>query len=788
MQFILSVPFRLIAILLLFTLFCITWSCTQQSGDGHGGSGSGDPAGSSVDARAGAGPGVFPEAHPEFVGDLTCRTCHAGEWEEWRGSHHDMAMAEPDEETVRGDFSDVTFIDGEDEYRFYRQEGDYLVEAPGPDGESTPFRLVYTFGWEPLQQYLVDIGSGKLQALHIAWDTEREEWFSLYPDDQFEPDDWLHWTGGAMNWNTMCASCHSTDLKQNYIAETDSFHTTYSDINVSCEACHGPGGDHVATMEGSDPDQLSRQRIQQDLRLSKGATQAIEINTCAPCHSLRQELTGEYVHGDSFMDHYDPMLPHPPNYHADGQILEEVYVFSSFLQSRMFHEGVTCSDCHNPHSVELKATINDNKLCMQCHEPRYNTPEHHFHQVQTEASQCVNCHMPGRYYMEVDYRRDHSFRVPRPDQSVMFGTPNACNSCHEDRSAEWAAGAVEEWYGPDRADHFTDTFLQLDADPFDRDESFRSLIADTSQPEIIRATAIWYSGQFPDSESQNLIAEALNSNSPLIRSSAAKALENLISVSGTRPLLRAALDDPVKAVRISAVRSLAADGEGASAAGPASSTSGSMNSFSFDLRNHPERLREYRNYLQVNQYFPQGQMNLARFYELQGETDRAIEAYELTLERDPYFNPARMNLAYLLNESGRNARAEELLRTVVEQEPEFGQAYYSLALLLAEMDRLNEALNYFEQAAELLPEQHRILYNLAVAYQTLGHFEDSEQAYQRVVEAVPDNPDYRYGLITLYMQHRQPQRALEHAERLDQLAPGNLQIRQLIDSIRRELD
>src|SRR5690625_7696865 len=143
-------------------------------------------------------------------------------------------------------------------------------------------------------------------------------------------------------------------------------------------------------MEGSDPDQLSRQRIQQVLRLSKGATQAIEINTCAPCHSLRQELTGEYVHGDSFMDHYDPMLPHPPNYHADGQILVEVYVFSSFLQSRMFHEGVTCSDCHNPHSVEMKATINDNQLCMQYHEPRYNTTVPHSIKDMTESSPRMN--------------------------------------------------------------------------------------------------------------------------------------------------------------------------------------------------------------------------------------------------------------------------------------------------------------------------------------------------------------------------------------------------------------
>ncbi len=745
-------------VLLLFVSFCLVYSC-RQSGDEDETLTDGDQ---------------IPGDHL-FVGDRTCQSCHAGEWESWKGSHHDYAMAEPDEETVRGDFSDVKFTDGEETYRFYRDDDRFMVETPpitDEQGATSTHEIVYTFGWEPLQQYLIDIGDGKLQALHIAWDTERNQWFSLQPDDQYEPDDWMHWTGGSMNWNTMCADCHSTNLQKNYIAEADSFHTTYSSINVSCETCHGPGGEHVEFMNSDDSEGASTERIRQDLILVSETPQLTEINTCAPCHSIRQEMTDNYIHGDEYLDHFDPLLPHPDNYFPDGQIREEVYVYGSFLQSRMHLEGVKCADCHNPHTLELKATINDNKLCMQCHEPEYNSPEHHFHEVNTEGSQCVNCHMTGRYYMEVDYRRDHSFRVPRPDQSERFGTPNACNDCHDDRSAAWASQAIEQWYGEDRPAHFSDVLLKADAEGEGAYTELRALIADTTQPEIIRATAVWYAGQFPATQSAEILEEAILSESPMIRSSAANALENLPS-DMSKPLLTVALEDSVRASRVSAIRGLAEF---------------TSSDFLIDDREHFNRaLQEYKTYLDVNQYFPQGQMNRGQFFEQQGDIDEAMEAYRQALVRDPYFNPARMNLAYLHNSRGENDQAEQLLREVTEQEPEFGQAYYSLGLLLAEQDRLQEAVTQFEKAAGLMPDQSRVFYNWAIALQTLDRPQEAEEAYIKAIEAAPDNPDYRYGIVTLYLQQEQHEAALEHAERLDQLVPNNQQVHQLLRMIEQEM-
>ncbi|MDX1638758.1 MAG: multiheme c-type cytochrome, partial [Balneolaceae bacterium] len=403
----------LLLILTTFMVIGIGFSCTQTGNSG-------------AEKSMQASPGKS-----EFVGLETCQTCHPEQVNTWKGSQHDYAMKQATGDYVRADFGDVTVTHRERTYRFYKENERFMVDAPGPDGTTQTYEIIYTFGWEPLQQYLVEFGRGKLQALNIAWDTEREEWFVLNPEEDIRHGDWLHWTGGAMNWNTMCADCHSTNLQQNYIAQADSFHTTWSSINVSCEACHGPGKQHVEFMQSDRASQATVDRIRQDLQMTAKTPQVTLIDQCAPCHALREKVSPGYRHTGNLLDHFSPTTPHPEAYFADGQIRDEVYVYGSFLQSKMYKKGVQCTDCHNPHSLELKANVTDNTLCMQCHEPRYNTRDHHFHEPNTESSQCINCHMPGRYYMEVDFRRDHSFRVPRPDLSARFGNPNACNDCHE---------------------------------------------------------------------------------------------------------------------------------------------------------------------------------------------------------------------------------------------------------------------------------------------------------------------------------------------------------------------
>lgn len=711
-------------------------------------------------------------SNQQFVGDQTCQGCHSQQVTDWKGSHHDYAMKKATEESVRGNFSNTTFTHRGNTYRFFQKDSLYMVEVPGPNGGQVQYQITHTFGWTPLQQYLVDFGKGKLQALNIAWDTGREEWFALNPEENIQHGDWLHWTGGAMNWNTMCADCHSTNLQQNYMAQADSFHTTWSSINVSCEACHGPGKQHTEFMQSEQAAQATIKRIREDLQLTGSSTQEGQINQCAQCHSLREELTGTYDHTGVFLDHYNPTLPHPEAYFADGQIKEEVYVYGSFLQSKMYKMGVKCSDCHDPHSLKLKANVTDNSLCMQCHEPRYNTPDHYKHQVNTEASQCINCHMPGRYYMEVDFRRDHSFRVPRPDLSKEFDTPNACNNCHEQQSPEWAAEAIERWYGPERPDHFSEILAKANAKGSEATPDLEQLIADTSQPDIARATAVWYLGQFPTGQSVKLLEQTINDESPLVRNSTARALAALPE-NMKQPVLQDALDDSIRAVRIAGAEGLAEF----SAAGIA-----------FNLKRHfNEALQEYKQYLDVNQYFPQGQMNRGQFFEKRRAFRKAMEAYQKALEKDPYFNPARLNLAYLYNRQGNNAEAEKLLKIVIDQEPQYGPAWYSLALLMAEQNQLDQALPIFEKASELMPENARVRYNWAISLQRLNKPDKAEQAYLEAIERAPENPDYRYGICTLYIQQEQYTQALPHARKLAELQPDNPQGQELLQRIKKWL-
>jgi hypothetical protein len=423
---------------------------------------------------------------PRYVGREQCVPCHQREADLYAGSHHDLAMQPADATTVLGDFDNSTFTYAGSTSTFFKKDGAFYVRTDGPDGKLHEYRIAYTFGVKPLQQYLIAFADGRMQALSICWDTRPKEeggqrWFHLYPDERITHEDILHWTGPYQNWNDMCAECHSTNVKKNYRADTDRFDTQWSEIDVSCEACHGPGSEHVAWAEtaagkgkgakgpgrpGATPAATSTggngllvtfkepaewvldQRTGIAVR-SRPRRSHVEIETCARCHARRSVIGDDYVHGRPLLDTHRPALLAPPVFEVDGQIKEEVYEYQSFLQSRMYAAGVTCSDCHEPHRLTISA---DNAVCARCHLPaRFDTRAHHFHAPGSAGAQCAACHMPARLYMVVDSRRDHSFRVPRPDLSLKLGTPNACSSCHADRPPEWAAAAAEKWWGSTRA-------------------------------------------------------------------------------------------------------------------------------------------------------------------------------------------------------------------------------------------------------------------------------------------------------------------------------------------------
>ncbi|MFO0944796.1 MAG: multiheme c-type cytochrome [Planctomycetota bacterium] len=594
----------------------------------------------------------------EYVGRNRCIQCHQVEYEKWKGSHHDRAMEVADSKTVLGDFADKTFEVNGVTSKFFQKEGKYFVHTEGREGKMETFELSYTFGFEPLQQYLAKFPDGRYQALPIAWDTHKKEWFHLYEQEKLKPDEWLYWTHWGMNWNHQCAECHSTNLQKNYDPKTDAYHTTWTDIDVSCEACHGPGSIHVAVAEKGSI--LGDWRYGTGLPSLKGTSQGqTQIDMCSRCHSRRRVIRPGFTPGDAFVEYYQPELLDTNAYYPDGQIRDEDYEYGSFHLSLMHAKGVRCVDCHDPHSAQI--ILKGNALCVRCHVPgKYDAPSHHFHKVDGKGSLCVECHMPETTYMRVDPRRDHSFRIPRPDLTQSMGIPNACNRCHKEKSAEWSMEHVTKWYGkkeyPRRID-FADSIAKgRDGDPAATKELTR-LSRDPRMPAMLRASSVALLRNLPAEQTVETLLGALKDPDVLVRTQALRSLEPVLTAGGLarddgrtpdspwrEQVRRVAgmLNDPSRSVRTEAARVLTACGRNAVPSALRDAFDRSLNECIADL--------------DAQRDVPDTNYNLGNIYANLGDPSKAEAYYKDSLDRDPSFNIARFNLAMLYYEQQRNEK------------------------------------------------------------------------------------------------------------------------------------
>ncbi len=722
-----------------------------------------------VRQRIAGDPASSEEIAATFVGREECVSCHEDAYQAWSRSDHDHAMDVATDSTVHGDFDDAVFVRNGMESRFYRRGEGYFVFTEGPDGVMTEFEVTYTFGWEPLQQYLIPFPGGRLQALSIAWDTEEEEWFHLYPDQDISADDWLHWSRPAQTWNGMCAECHSTNLVKGYDADSRTFSTTWSEIDVSCEACHGPGSRHVDWAEM--PDMARPTTDNYELTVGTYDLPAPEyVELCAPCHARRSEM-GDYAHDQrNLLDIQLPAVLREGLYHADGQILEEVYVYGSFVQSKMYRNDVKCGDCHDPHSLQLKADGND--LCAQCHRADvYDSYDHHFHQKEVEGQPsdgalCVKCHMVEQPFMVRDWRADHSLRVPRPDLTAEIGTPNACaqSGCHDDEPLSYSLDAYERWYGTARKPHYGQVFAAArSGDPAAAPQLIQ-MAADPLYASLVRATALSLLAQYPDEASTAAFDLALADEDALVRYT---ALTNASAATAERvvELLSPLLFDPVNVVRMEAASRLA------------DAPPGTL--LPYQQEALAQGLVEFRAAMTHSLDFPHASLNLGNLASRLGDAFEAERYFRMAVEIDDLFAPAKINLALLLNGSGRNEEAERLLREVLEQLPDNYEVAYNLGLLLAEMNRLGEAVEFLGIASEGLLARARVHYNYGLSLQVVGRIPEAEQALLRALDVEPDNADFLFALGDHYFRRGDPQRALEMADRLIAADPAYQQGPQL---------
>ena len=718
--------------------------------------------------RLGSEGDVLPDsrAAATFVGRDRCSECHREEHKRWQDSDHSWSMALADETSVRGDFNNTTFAHMGVVSRFFRKGDRFFVNTEGPDGERGDFEIQYTFGIRPLQQYLVPFPGGRLQCLPLAWDVERKEWYHLYPEAKLLPADWLYWTNNAQNWNGMCAECHSTNLRKGYDPATDTYQTTWSEINVSCEACHGPGSRHVAWAD-APPMARSQTAKNYDLLVDTAGMETEEqVILCARCHARRSQL-GDFNHQyNDFLESMVPQLLNTPLYFTDGQILDEVYVYGSFTQSKMYSKEVRCSDCHDVHAC--RPLLDGNRLCLQCHRSDiYDTRDHHFHKKAGEkgepiridgkvievgtGAECKNCHMPGRYYMGIDFRVDHSLRIPRPDLSMAFDPPNACTQCHSDKTDQWAEAAIAKWYGIRRRPHYGTVFAKARKGEPEAMEGLVSIANDALFPPIVRSTALSLLGPYQAEIRDLTFRRALEDDQALIRHTALRHYTSPDPETSVR-LFAPLLYDPVKGVRMEAAANLV----------PLSHRlkTGSLK------KAYASALEEYKAAMHYSLDFAFAGHNLGNMYRSMGDVREAEVHYLRAIRIDDAFLPAKINLAMLYNQAGNNRAAEKLFREVLAANPEFHEAAYSLGLLLAEKKDYKGAAVYLTRAAEGMPERARVHYNLGLLRQYLNRNQAAEEALQHAVRLEPDNLDFLYALADFFIKQERWDAAESIAEEM----------------------
>ena len=712
-----------------------------------------------------------------YVGGQQCAACHPAEAGLWENSHHDLAMQTADPDSVLGDFSDAQFNYNDVTSEFFTRDESYWVRTDGPNGELMEYEVTHTFGVEPLQQYLTRFPNGRYQALSIAWDSRPLEqggqrWFHLYPGDTIDYADPLHWTGIFQNWNSSCAECHSTNLQKNFSLEGDLFETSFSSMDVDCEACHGAGSLHVQAPESFGlelpPNPDANWLFPQQARIAErvpALEDQREVEVCAQCHSRRSQFTDDHHPGDPLLNAFRPSLLDAGLYHADGQILDEVYVYGSFLQSKMHAAGVTCSDCHDPHSTELR--FEGNALCGQCHlASEYFEPTHHHHAQESPGSACVNCHMPAEIYMAVDPRRDHSFRVPRPDLSVALGTPNACNGCHQTETPQWAAEIVAEWFPEGRSGtpHYGEAIHAARQWSAERGSQLLTLVNDPTAPAIVRATAVRLLTAQLDDAAFGAIADVLQLSEPLLHLVALEALESA-PLETRIDLGQRFLTDPLRALRITAARSLL----------PA------RPELSERRRNDLDNaLTEYWVAQQFNADREEGLFNTGTTLAQLGQFGEAETALQAVIDMAPHFTAAYINLADLYRQTGREDDVESLLRSAVETNPADPAGHFALGLSLVRSQRLTDALESLNEAASLAPDDPYYQYVIGIALNSTGERVASITSLRETHERFPGHRDTLFALATIHRDGGEFEQAVLYASRLLELSPTDAPARALL--------
>ena len=707
-----------------------------------------------------------------FVGIQQCQQCHQDQYQAWRGSHHDMSMRHADSQSVLADFNNAQLQDTQGINRFYKKNKQYWVTIKGPDGNFNDYQIKYTFGFEPLQQYMVEFDDGRVQLIPFAWDARDksqggQRWFNLYPDMTQKHQEFF-WTNTGQNWNYMCADCHSTNVEKNFDVSSNSYQTSFSEINVACEACHGAASEHIAWSKN--------QTKQPNKGFSRNLTKSVQVwqqtqdfNTlkpkeinhsqqnimCAQCHSRHVQISDKnHVAANEFGERYMLSLITSPLYYPDGQVYEEDFVYGSFLQSKMNANGVVCSNCHDPHSGKL--TMPEEVVCLQCHQSEhYATAKHHHHEENSTGAQCVNCHMPETTYMQIDARRDHGWHIPRPDFAKQFNSPDTCLSCHQERDSHWSDNHVTKWFpkSPVRqADHFAPVFAAADINYPGVAQALSKIAQTKSYPAIIRASALDRMTNIPDTNTLIAIARAAKSKESIIRLGAINGALQLPANERWR-IISPLLSDNTLAVRTEAASALAPLWRELSASQQASLQ---------------PALSEYIEVQTFNSDRGFAHTNIANIYAHQGKYAQAENAYQQSINIEPYFSTAYINKAELYRLQQNNDKALSTLLLGFKHIPDSAEIGYAIGLAYIRAKQSTKANDYFAKATQFAPNNANYFYVYGISLASSDVLAASKALYNAY--QLSNNPQHLYALCDMQLKNRSPQ-GKQCLAKLSQVAP-----------------
>lgn len=686
----------------------------------------------------------------EYAGSDSCKQCHAVEFEKWKGSHHGLAERKPNDELDLSAFSpSKSFQHGSQTTKAEKKDQLYQLTSLGFGNKVEAYPVERVIGHDPLRQFLVQGPRGALHTMEACFDPLRGDWFNVYGNEDRKPGEWGHWTGRGMIWNQMCASCHNTRVRKNYDPSTDTYKTTMAEMTVSCESCHGPMKAHTLNPA-----------------IKTNWTRDQHTENCAGCHARRGEVTGDFVPGESFWDHYQLTITDGSDiYYPDGQIRDEDYEFASFISSRMYHSGVRCMDCHDMHS--MKTILTGNQLCMRCHTaggfpkaPVILPEMHSFHQTASAGNQCINCHMPQTTYMQRHPRHDHGFTIPDPLLTKQFGVPNACNKCHQDKDNEWSLAATEKWWG-EKMNRKTRTRATLIAKARQGDQTGRDgLIAllDSDEMPHWKASASLVLDRWLD---QPPVTEALRSQlkheHPLVRQSAARSLEPALQAPGVRTSMEALLNDPARSVRVTAAWALRDSVDLSSAAG-----------------------KDMQHMLQLNADQPSGQMQLGQFYFARRDVPSAIKHMETAVSWDPNSPPFHHDLALIYNATGKTERTIQKLQDAIKLAPKEAQYHYELGLAYSETGDMTKTIAALKEAVRADVHFARAWYNLGLALNGQSRIPEAIEALKQGEAADPTDPGIPYARATILAQMGKKAEAISAVQKTLSIRPDHPEARQLM--------